>query len=112
MRALIAALLLADPAAAFEPVTSRDAFLSLVEGRTLGRTGIRLDVTPAGAIAGRAFGTRVSGAWAWRDGYFCRSLYFGSRDLGDNCQLVERSGDVLRFTLDRGAGDHADLRLR
>lgn len=99
-------------AMAFEPVKTRDAFLAAISGKALTRMGITLDVTSAGQIRGRAFGKPVSGAWQWRDGYFCRSLYFGTRNLGDNCQLVQQRGDTLRFTLDRGAGDFADLRLR
>lgn len=116
MRNLIAAAALAAawPATggAFETITSRDAFVDLVDGRQLTRTGIALTVDTAGEIAGRAFGARVSGAWRWEDGFFCRTLYLGRRDLGANCQLVEARGDTLRFTLDRGAGDFADLRLR
>ena len=99
-------------AAAFEPLKTREAFLSVISGKELTRMGIALDVKPTGEIQGRAFGTPVTGAWQWRDGYFCRSLYYGQRNLGDNCQLVQKRGDTLRFTLDRGAGDYADLRLR
>lgn len=114
MRFLIAMLFLALPgaASAFEPVVTKDAFLTVIAGKALTRMGITLDVTPAGEIRGRAFGKPVSGAWRWQGGYFCRSLYFGQRDLGDNCQLVQLRGDTVRFTLDRGEGDYADLRLR
>ncbi|AHM03229.1 hypothetical protein roselon_00815 [Roseibacterium elongatum DSM 19469] len=96
----------------FTTLTSRDSFVSLIEGRELRRLGIRLTVTPDGRITGRAFGTAVSGAWNWDGSYFCRDLFFGDEDLGFNCQQVELSGRTLRFTSDQGTGDFADLTLR
>ena len=39
-------------------------------------------------------------------------LYFGGeRDLGLNCQLVEYSGEILRFTADEGTGAFADFTI-
>jgi hypothetical protein len=97
---------------AFEKVSSRDEFMTAVADKSLTRFGITVDVTPAGEIIGRAFGRDVSGDWEWQDGFFCRSLFWGERDLGDNCQEVRINGDTLRFTSDQGAGEYADLRLR
>ena len=93
-------------------VSSRDSFVSLVQGKELRRFGIRLTVTPDGAIQGRAFGTPVTGQWAWDNGYFCRDLFWGDDDLGFNCQLVQAHGETLRFTSDQGQGIYADLTLR
>ena len=94
------------------PVTSRAEFLGLVEGRALTRLGISLSVAADGTITGRAFGTPVTGSWDWRDGYFCRAMQYGQTEIAANCQSVEQRGNALRFTSDRGAGAHADLRLR
>lgn len=106
-------LLLGGPAVAeSQRIESRDAFVSLVKDRALTRLGITLSVRPDGSITGRAFGKPVKGDWSWRQGFFCRSLYFGEQSLGDNCQVVEKRGSSLRFTADQGAGDYADLRLR
>lgn len=93
-------------------VTSRDDFVQLVKDRALTRTGIRLVVTPDGRIDGRALGFKVTGSWAWRDGYFCREMQAGREKIGYDCQLVERKGDALRFTAAKGKGEFADLRLR
>jgi len=108
------ALAIAAPALAeeFSIVTSRDAFVALVKGREINRFGIRLTVTPEGQIAGRAFGGKVTGAWDWNGGYFCRDLFYAGNDLGFNCQLVQVDGDRIRFTSDRGTGMYADMRLR
>jgi hypothetical protein len=113
LAAVSLSLLAALPASAseFRPVESRSGFVDLVSGKSLTRFGVELAVTPGGDIRGRAFGRPVTGAWRWDGRYFCRDLYFGSQDLGPNCQVVQVSGDKLRFIADRGAGDHADLRL-
>lgn len=108
------AIMVASPAfAEFKRVVERDSFVSLIEDRDLTRFGIRVSVTDAGQIRGRAFGMRVSGDWKWSSGYFCRDLYLNGEMLDpDNCQTVEVRGNTLRFTSDRGRGDFADLRLR
>lgn len=99
-------------AESFAPITERDRFLKLVQNRNLTRVGITLSVRPDGKIEGRAFGRQVTGAWQWRGGYFCRDLYWGSRDLGPNCQAVKLQGNTIRFISDQGAGQFADLHLR
>lgn len=97
--------------AEFEPIRDKNNFTSVISGKALTRLGIRLTVSPAGEIDGRAFGQPVSGDWSWQNGYFCRDLFWGDTALGYNCQQVERSGNALRFTSDRGAGRSADLYL-
>ena len=111
--AVPAVLLLSETAVAeqFRPLRDQGSFVGLVEGRDLTRFGIRLEVTPEGEIKGDAFGRPVTGAWRWQDGYFCRDLYWGERDLGPNCQEVQVSGETLRFISDQGKGMSADLRL-
>lgn len=111
--AAMAGLLLSETAAAeqFQPLRDQRAFVGLVEGRDLTRFGIRLEVTPEGEIKGAAFGRPVTGAWRWQEGYFCRDLYWGERDLGPNCQEVQVNGETLRFISDRGEGVYADLSL-
>lgn len=109
----LSATLAAGPAAAdFERVSERSAFLQLVEGKTLRRTLISLQVTADGQITGSGAGWDVTGAWTWEDGYFCRDLFWGGDDLGYNCQEVRADGNQVRFTSDRGEGEFADFRLR
>ncbi|MFN3615505.1 MAG: dihydrodipicolinate reductase [Rubrimonas sp.] len=110
--ALGSAVALPAAAQAAERVQSKSDFVRLVSGKALTRMGITLNVSPEGGIAGRAFGQPVTGAWRWQGGLFCRDLRFGSRDLGLNCQVVEKRGDTIRFIADEGRGDYADLRLR
>ena len=111
--ALIAAFA-AQPALAdgFDQVQDKNTFVSLIKDRKLTRMGINLKVTPDGQIIGRAFGRSVTGAWQWSQGYFCRDLYWGERDLGPNCQAVKVQGRTVRFISDRGTGQFADLVLK
>lgn len=93
-------------------VKDRETFLRLVSGKVLARPLIRLTVTGDGVISGRGAAKPVSGAWAWKDGYFCRHLYWGDRALGHNCQRVEAREGRIRFTSDRGRGQSAEFHLR
>ncbi|MEM9350224.1 MAG: dihydrodipicolinate reductase [Pseudomonadota bacterium] len=104
----------AMPAFAMDKVSSRDAFLEKLAGRdlTIRLYGLSLEVTEDGRIGGRAVGRPVTGAWSWEDGYFCREMLWGQREIPYNCQLVQADGDIMRFTTDRGEGDYADFRLR
>ncbi len=108
------AMLIVAPASAeaFQKISDKNRFVQAVQNKELTRMGIGLDVTPDGKIIGRAFGRDVRGNWTWQDGYFCRDLYWGQRDLGYNCQEVKLHGQTIRFTSDRGTGQFADLTLR
>ncbi len=99
-------------AQAFEKVSTRSEFVQLVSGKNLRLTGIRLNVSSTGDIQGKAYGYPVTGDWQWRGGYFCRSLSWGDKDLGDNCQEVSAKDGKIRFTSDRGAGRSAAFSLR
>lgn len=102
-------------AAEFVRVSDETAFLDLMAGRELriGVVGLALSVNPDGTITGSAAGFDVTGSWTWQDGYFCRQMVWGGTEIPYNCQLVEARGtDVMRFTVDQGAGDAAEFNLR
>jgi hypothetical protein len=121
MRQMLAVVALsalsALPASAEEFVTISDesTFRALMDGRELrlGVVGLALSVNPDGTIAGTAAGFAVTGTWAWQDGYFCRQMDWSGTEIPYNCQLVEAQGtEVMRFTVDQGAGDAAEFNLR
>lgn len=112
LRSLLILMLMTSPAAAFERIIDAALFTNLVRDRELVRFGISMQVAPDGAITGDGLGWDVSGQWAWREGFFCRSLNWGGDDLGDDCQTVLRDGNRLRFVAERGSGQSADFRLR
>lgn len=100
---------LAEP---FRVVQDQSSFLGLVNGKHLTRFGIKLNVSSAGGIRGDAFGRPVTGRWRWENGFFCRDLFWGQRDLGPNCQRVTVRGNTIRFYADRGEGIYADFRMQ
>lgn len=115
--ATVALLSMLLPAAAdpFEPVKEKDRFLDLVQDRELriGLYNLSLSVLPDGRIDGSALGWKITGNWAWKDGYFCRQMDWSGTPIDYNCQLVEANGaEKLRFTVDQGKGDSATFRLR
>lgn len=96
----------------FAIITDRSEFVAVVEDKYLQRIFIELNISLDGQISGSAVTRPVTGDWQWKEGYFCRSLFWGQRDLGYNCQEVSVAGKKIRFTSDEGEGDHADFTLR
>ena len=113
MFAAAAALSAGPVLAELVKVDDQSRFVQLVNGKTLTRPFVKLNVTPDGKIAGRGTRWDVEGTWSWENGYFCRDLFWGGDPLGYNCQEVQATDDGrIKFTSDRGAGDSAMFRLR
>ena len=93
-------------------IKDKNTFIATIKDKTLKRPLIRLEVTEDGKITGRAAMLSVTGQWTWEKSYFCRDLFWGSRNLGYNCQQVSRSGKKIRFTSDKGEGDFADFTVK
>ena len=95
----------------FDKISNEIDFLQIVDGHTLSRPLIKLVVQNDGSITGKAAFRSVNGNWSWDNQLFCRTLFWGERDLGLNCQLVEYNGEIIRFTADEGAGAFADFTI-
>ncbi|MFS4438838.1 dihydrodipicolinate reductase [Paracoccaceae bacterium GXU_MW_L88] len=108
---LLIALAMAGTAAAQQAVQDRTSFFSLVEGKTLTRFGVSLNVLADGRITGSAFGGDVGGSWSWDGPYFCRELIFSGDSLGYDCQTVTLSDNRLTFQAEQGQGDTATLAI-
>ena len=111
---LFSLMALPSRAEGFERIATREDFVAVVEGRDLriGLLGVTLNVRPDGTITGDAMGWAVTGKWDWKDGFFCREMDWSGTPIPYNCQLVERRGDDIRFTVDKGKGDSARFALR
>ena len=106
-----AALIAGSASADLAMISSQSDFLRLIAGKTLSRPLIKIEVSEDGSISGKGARWAATGDWMWRDGFFCRSLYWGGSELGYNCHEVRASEGRVRFTSDRGAGDSADFKL-
>lgn len=114
LTALTIAATLAVPAFAnddFSTVSTKSEFLQIVNGKNLKFSGASIQLASNGTINGKAYGKTVSGTWQWKGNYFCRSIMWGSRDLGPNCEVVKIDGNTLRFITDHGKGKRADMSL-
>ena len=99
--ATIAAPALAD----FKPIKKAKHFQQHLVGRKLTQdngnwTIINSDGTQSGAFNGKPY----VGSWKWQGRYWCRNGTLGGTELGTDCQLVERDGNIARFTRDKGKG--------
>ncbi len=114
---LAVAALFTSPALAaeFAPVSDKQDFLSMIEGRELllRLWDVSLNVKPDGQITGNMLGWDVTGSWNWQNGFFCREMDWSGYAIEYNCQLVEADGTgSMRFTVDQGAGKSAVFALK
>ena len=117
MRRIILSLILAifaSSAFAKDRIINRAAFLELVLGKTLGIPMflVKLRIYEDGSIQGKGMGKQISGLWEWQTGYFCRTLVWGSVEIGRNCQEITLDSRKLIFTSDRGTGRSARFSLK
>lgn len=111
---LLALVPLPARADGYARIATREDFVAAVDGREMRirLLGITLNVRADGTITGNAMGWPVTGSWDWQDGFFCREMDWSGTPVPFNCQLVERQGDDIRFTVDKGKGDSARFALR
>lgn len=117
MRNLILSFLFSFFAAsvqADELISERSALLDVVSDKVLllRLFGIKLKIIEDGTIEGKAMGWDVVGDWKWQDGFFCRSMLWGERDIGYNCQEVSIKNKKIKFTSDRGSGASAQFLIK
>ncbi|WP_108816584.1 dihydrodipicolinate reductase [Loktanella sp. Alg231-35] len=86
--------------------TARE-FRECVTGRVLTGDGLKFIISPDGKISGTAGGKSFSGAWVWRDGFFCRTAELEGEDLGADCEVIEVARGLMRYTRDKGTGPSA-----
>ena len=89
---LIAAIFGSAAHAERSTVQDKQQFLNLVSGKTLQRPLVSLVVTPSGTITGKGALREVKGQWTWKDGYFCRTLYWVGMIWGITASLSPLTG--------------------
>lgn len=79
-------------------VPAEDPVAEQLSGKTIARSGTTITLQPNGALVGSSpDGTEISGAWAVRDGRFCRTLATPESIAGTSCQGVEITGKTVVF---------------
>ncbi|MEO0980810.1 MAG: dihydrodipicolinate reductase, partial [Pseudomonadota bacterium] len=63
-------------------ITTQQDFLEHVAGRRLILEDSWVIITPQGGVEGVGPDRKaITGTWYWSDTYFCRSIFFGVKDL-------------------------------
>lgn len=95
--------LMAAPAQAdFKRITSEADFRKAAVGKTLWLDKNYFTVRRRGTLDGNFGGTKIKGAWEWRDGFWCRTLTEPRQN--SDCQLWEVDGKSFRATRNKGKG--------
>lgn len=80
-------------------------FNAIVVGKTITAKDTTVVLHPNGKITGKYKADKITGAWNWSKGYYCRNVNVGKKKLGSNCLVVKHSGDQLLFIRDQGKGE-------
>ena len=91
--------------AAEKQITTEKEFRAKVVGKKLITERGNVTIQADGSLTGQLGGKEVSGEWTWDDGYYCRSVAFGNRQLRDDCQMVTIVGKEVTFYRKKGYGD-------
>ncbi len=86
----------------FKRITTENEFSQLVVGKKLHLGKDSFTIRKNGSLKGNFGGNALKGKWAWRDGYWCRTLISHSKNT--DCQVWEVEGDRFRATRERGKG--------
>jgi len=86
----------------FKPITTESEFNQLVVGKKMNFNQNFFTIKKNGSLRGNFGGKALKGNWAWREGYWCRTLVTHSKNT--DCQLWEVEGNQFRVTRERGNG--------
>ncbi|MEL7214047.1 MAG: hypothetical protein AAGK92_15385 [Pseudomonadota bacterium] len=92
----------------FAPITDTATFNKQIADRRLefpDNPEIWFELKSNGTMTGELKGGTVTGTWEFSDGFWCREFKAGGTARPRDCQTVERAGNQVRFTRNRGAGD-------
>ena len=84
-------------------ITTEAEFRKAVVGKRLTIEDNWFKINSNGSLRGKFGGETLKGAWAWRDGYFCRTLTTHSKNT--DCQLWLVDGKAHNVTRARGKGN-------
>jgi len=84
-------------------ITTEAEFREAVVGKRLTIDDNWFKINKNGSLRGKFGGETLKGSWAWRDGYFCRTLTTHSKNT--DCQLWLVDGKAHNVTRARGKGN-------
>lgn len=90
----------------FKRLTTEAEYRSAVAGKTVVTESSTVKIRKNGRLTGKTKGgDKITGAWAWRGQFWCRTVKVAGVDRGTDCQLVEVDGNKIRGTRNQGKGE-------
>lgn len=89
--------------AQYDPVTTRDAFVSKAAGRPWQSDEVVVRFSGDGSLSGSVNGVPVTGEWTWQGSQFCTTFRVGDSG-GDGCSEVRIRPDELLIVPRDGTG--------
>ena len=65
-----------------------------------------------GTIVGKVNGERASGSWEWKNGFWCRTISWGSAEMPYDCQAVFHKNGTGVFIRNKGQGEQTVVKLQ
>ena len=88
----------------WQRIETNELFVVAIADKTLLGDGMEFTIHSDGRITGTVDGLQLSGSWYWSEGYFCRFAELDGEDLGLDCEVIEQSGNQMRYTRQKGEG--------
>lgn len=89
----------------WQRVETEELFRQTCTDKVLTSEGMNFTIHSDGRISGRIGDSLLTGAWHWRERYFCRTAQLDGEDLDLDCEIIEVRGNQMRYTRDKGNGD-------
>lgn len=85
-------------------IATREEFIACFADQLLSGAEAKFVIHASGQITGEISGQGLSGSWYWQDGLFWRHAMLDGKDLGWDSEVIERSGEKMRYMPEGGLG--------
>jgi len=95
----------------FKRITTEAEFRSTIVDRRASSDAGWMTVNSDGTTSGVFFEQNFAANWVWQNQMYCRNAVLGDQALGTDCQVVEISGDSVRYVRENGRGEAGVMTL-
>ena len=96
----------------FKRIKQKAEYLNTVADRKLVADWGWVIAASDGTIMGQISGQPAQGKWAWKGGYWCRTIAFGDTKMPLDCQSIHVSGDTVVSIRDKGKGKQTRMKIK
>lgn len=99
-------------ASEFKRIETKAEYLNVVAGKRMVAEWGWVTAAADGNLTGKVNGQAAQGKWDWKNGFWCRTISFGSTNMPRNCQAIFVSGDNLVSIRDKGQGKQTRMKIK